>query len=282
MKFLKKSQLNSRNVKDDSVAVQTTGEITMTTPNGLTIPRGPTSSRLTSSTTGDLRGMIRYNTTTDEVEVYQGKGGLHTWRSLRYKEATYITQQDLGVGDDVEYIFGPLNPAPPTTDNTDDKANDFGGWGGQNLLVFVENVMQLNTTNYVIINNPCRVISTVVSFVHTTSPLSNKIHSSNTSSVNWVDRGYYIGQSITVSNSNSNNGTYTITNVTATDITVSQTLVNETEGASITVLGLSSATSGQSFAGSAYPTGYYIQFQGPVPIGTVDPKHVTVLHGFDR
>jgi hypothetical protein len=151
--------------------------------------------------------------------------------------------------------------------------------------VFVENVMQLHTTNYVILQNPCRVTDTVISFVNVASPLSNKIHSSNTATVNWDLRGFRVGQTITVTGSNSNSGTYTITNVTSSDLTVSQTLANESEGVAITVIGLSSATTGQSFAGSAYPTtngGWYLKFQGPVPLGTVDPKHVTVLHGFDR
>ena len=274
MKFLKKSQLNFRNVKDNSVAVQVTGEVTIDTPKGLTLPRGNTANRLSTSDTGDLRGMIRYNSQTDEVEVFQGLGGRAAWRSLRYKESTQIVQQDLGTGDDEEYIFGPLNPAPPTTDLVDDTST----WSGANLLVFVENVMQLHTTNYEILQNPCRVTDTVISFVE----ITKKITSSNTAIVNWVDRGFRIGQTITVAGSNSNSGTYTITNVTASDITVSQTLINESAGVSITVIGLSSALSGQAFAGAAYPTGYYIQFQGPVPLGTVDPKHVTVLHGFDR
>jgi hypothetical protein len=274
MKFLKKNQLNFRNVKDDSVAIQITGEVTMDTPKGLTLPRGTTSNRLAVSDTGDLRGMIRYNTTTNEVEVYQGLGGRATWRSLRYKEAAQITQQDLGVGDNIEYIYGPLNPAPPTSDNVDDKST----WSGSNLLVFVENVMQLHTTNYLILQNPCRTTDTIISF----SAGSKTITSSNTSTVNWITRGYRIGQSITVSGSANNNGTFTITNVSASTITVSQVLTDEASGASVTVLGLSSSLSGQSFSGSAYPTGYYIQFQGPVPLGTVDPKHVTVLHGFDR
>jgi hypothetical protein len=199
MKFLKKSQLNFRNVKDNSIAVQITGEVTLDTPKGLTLPRGDTGNRLSTSDTGDLRGMIRYNTTTDEVEVYQGLGGRAAWRSLRYKESTEIIQQDLGVGDDVETLFGPLLPAPPTSDLVDDKSD----WGGQNLLVFVENVMQLYNTNYLIVQNPA---------------------------------------------------------------------------------GLSSPTGphGNGVVGQPYPAGWYIQFQGPVPIGTVDPKHVTVLHGFDR
>jgi hypothetical protein len=276
MKFLKKSQLNFRNVKDDSVAVQISNEITLNTPNAVRIPKGTTGQRpggVNSINTTSL-GQMRYNSTTNEIEVYQGVGGRAAWRSLRYKESTQIVQQDLGTGDDEEYIFGPLNPTPPTSDLVDDKSS----WGGQNLLVFVENVMQLHTTNYVIIQNPCRVTGTIISFAAGTK----KITSSNTAIINWVSRGYRIGQSITVSGTAINNGTYTITNVTASDITVSQSLANEAGGASMTILGLSSSTSGQSHSGSAYPVGYYIQFEGPVPLGTVDPKHVTVLHGFDR
>jgi hypothetical protein len=276
MKFLKKSQLNFRNVKDDSIAVQISNEVTLDTNNAVRIPKGTTSQRPggVDSINSTSLGQMRYNTTTNEIEVYQGAGGRAAWRSLRYKESTQIIQQDLGTGDDVEYIFGPLNPAPPTSDLVDDKS----AWGGQNLLVFVENVMQLHTTNYVIIQNPCRVTGTIISFVASTK----KIVSSNTTTINWVDRGYYIGQSITVSGTATNNGTFTIANVTASEITVNQSLNNEVAGSSVTVLGLSSPTSGQSFAGLAYPTGYYIQFQGPVPVGTVDPKHVTILHGFDR
>lgn len=52
----------------------------------------------------------------------------------------------------------------------------------------------------------------------------------------FVTAGFYIGQTITVTGSASNNGTYTITNVTAGVITVSQTsIVNEIAGASVTI-----------------------------------------------
>jgi hypothetical protein len=276
MKFLKKSQLNFRNVKDDSIAVQISNEITLDTQNAVRIPKGTTDQRPggVDSINATSLGQMRYNSTTNEIEVYQGAGGRAAWRSLRYKESTQIVQQDLGTGDEIEYIFGPLNPAPPTTDLVDDKSS----WGGQNLLVFVENVMQLHTTNYVIIQNPCRVTGTIISF----SAGTKKITSSNTAIINWVARGYRIGQTITVTGTAVNNGTYTLTNVTASDLTVSQSLADEASGLSVTVLALSSSTSGQSHSGSAYPVGYYIQFEGPVPIGTVDPKHVTVLHGFDR
>ena len=197
MKFLKKSQLNFRNVKDNSIAVQISNEITLDTTNAVRIPNGTTDQRPggVDSINSTMLGQMRYNSTTNEIEVYQGAGGRAAWRSLRYKESTKIVQQDLGVGDDVETTFGPLDPAPPTSELVDDKSE----WGGQNLLVFVENVMQLHNANYLIVQNPA---------------------------------------------------------------------------------GLSSPTG--PHAGSAYPTGWYVQFDSPVPSGTIDPKVVTILHGFDR
>lgn len=142
MKFLKKSQINFRNVKDNSLAIQYDGEITMDSPNAALVPRGQTSERPTSSVTGDLNGMIRYNLTTQEFEGRQGD----VWRSFRFKETTQITSQNLGAGNDVELYFGILDPAPPSTVATGVT------WGAQNILVFVENVPQLTElSNYTIV-----------------------------------------------------------------------------------------------------------------------------------
>jgi hypothetical protein len=112
----------------------------MSTTNNLLLPKGSTANRPVAP----LDGMIRYNTTLGEVELYQ----VSTWRSLRFKESTQITQQSLGNGDYVETYFGPLNPAPPTT------VQSGTTWGGQNLLVIVENVIQVFNTNYTIVQNP--------------------------------------------------------------------------------------------------------------------------------
>ena len=85
--------------------------------------------------TSPANGMLRYNTTNNEVEVYQNSA----WRNIRFKEATTITQQSVGTGDGTETKFGPLSPVPTSA---------------QNVLVLVENVLQLATTNYTLVQNP--------------------------------------------------------------------------------------------------------------------------------
>jgi len=287
MKFLKKSQINFRNVKDNSVAIQIDGEITLDSPNSVLLPRGTTTDRPVSSVTGDIKGMMRYNTTTNEVEVYQGQNGRTAWRSLRYKESTQIIRQELGSGDEIEIFFGPLNPAPPLPSLIDDKST----WSGHNLLVIVENVIQLFAEpgkygNYTILQSPCRVTGTVISFADDES-----ISSSDTNIINFVERGFWSGQLVTITNpiNPSNSGTFRIAQVTSNKLTFGpiqqgqpvQQLANQPAGSTVTVVGLSSPT-GPS-AGLEYTNGgYYIKFDSPVPIGTVDLKYVTVIHGLDR
>jgi len=145
MRYLKRQVLDNRSPADQRLTIDVSNSITMGTTNNVLVPKGLTSQRPVTP----LLGMMRYNTTTNEVEVYQGLAeGNGVWRSLRYKEANGIIQQDLGVGNDVETVFGPLNPAPPTVVQTGSV------WTGANLIVIVENVIQLFTTNYVIVLNP--------------------------------------------------------------------------------------------------------------------------------
>ncbi len=284
MKFLKKSQINSRNVKDNSVAIQIDGEITLDSPNSVLLPRSTTSDRPVSSVTGDIRGMIRYNSTTNEVEVYQGQNGRTAWRSLRYKESTQIIRQEMGAGDEIEIFFGPLNPAPPLPSLIDDKST----WSGHNLLVIVENVIQLFAEpgkygNYTIVQSPCRVTGTVISFADDES-----ISSSDTNIINFVERGFWSGQIINITNPDNplNSGSFEIIQVTSNKLTLDpvtpgQQLAIQPAGSVVTVVGLSSPTGPGS--GLEYTNGgYYIKFDSPVPIGTVDPKYVTVIHGLDR
>ena len=158
MKFLKKSQINFRNVKDDSIAIQVDGEVTMDTTNVLLVPKGRGPFLADGSTVDPLgdsqrplsptNGHVRYNTSTNEFELYQNSA----WRKVSYKEPTLITQQGPWNGDDIELYFGPLNsgnpdyPYPETTNP-------------QNILVFVENVFQISTTNYTLVDNPVGVPS---------------------------------------------------------------------------------------------------------------------------
>jgi hypothetical protein len=284
MKFLKKSQLNFRNVKDNSVAVQIDGEITLDSPNSVLLPRSTTADRPVSSVTGDIRGMIRYNSTTNEVEVYQGQNGRMAWRSLRYKESTQIIRQELGAGDEVEVFFGPLNPAPPLPSLIDDKST----WSGHNLLVIVENVIQLFAEpgkygNYTIMQSPCRVTGSVLSFDAT----DESINSSDTNIINFVERGFRSGQIINITNTANpvNSGSFEIDQITSNKLVLTpldtQEIENQSVGSVIEVIGLSSSTGPGN--GLAYINGgHYIKFDSPVPIGTIDPKYVTVIHGLDR
>lgn len=143
MRYLRQQNINRRAPYDQRLYVDMTDSVVMTTTNNMLMPKGTTAQRPVAP----VNGMIRYNTdivTGGEVEVYHAG----TWRSLRFKESTGITQQNLGNGDAVETLFGPLTPTPPSqvASNT--------SWGGQNLIVLVENVMQIFNTNYTIEQNP--------------------------------------------------------------------------------------------------------------------------------
>ena len=143
MRFLKRQTINRRQLKSTTVYSDITDANVYINPSNsgsLVLPSG-TNAQVPSS---PVNGMMRYNVDTNEVQVYQS----NTWRSLRFKESTGITQQTLGVGDASEVTFGPLNPAPPTT------VQSGVSWGGQNILVIVENVLQVHTTNYTITQAP--------------------------------------------------------------------------------------------------------------------------------
>ena len=94
------------------------------------LPKGTTAQRPSG-----VAGQIRYNTQENYVEFYQAG----VWKPIRLQEPTTITQQSLGNGDGTETVFGVLAsgdsafPVPSAA---------------QNVLVLVENVLQLATTNY--------------------------------------------------------------------------------------------------------------------------------------
>lgn len=236
-----------------------TDSIVMDTTNNLLMPTGTTAERPVSP----INGMIRYNTTTTQVEVYQGGVGPSSgnWRSLRFKESTAITQQTLGPGDDVQRHFGPLNPAPPTT--TESGAS----YGAQNLLVYIDTVPQIPNTNFVLIQNPCVAIGNILSF----DSVTKRITSSNTSVINFVTQSFHADQTITISGSGFNDGTYTIVSVAASYIEVLEALTTETEGATVTIT-------------AGYASGWYVKFNASVPASgdLGQPLYITVLHGFDK
>lgn len=154
MKFLKQSQLNKHNLKDKDVAIELSTDsepsiaqykrVIFDLPSSVTMPRGNTAQRPTNSS---VNGMVRYNTQTEELEVRQNNG----WRRVAFKEPHTMTLQNLGNGNAVETIFGPLMSGSTNLDGTPyvpELSNP------QNILVFVENVPQLAGVNYSLVDNP--------------------------------------------------------------------------------------------------------------------------------
>lgn len=138
MKFLKKLQLAKKNLTDDRIAVDANSLVYFESTNAMKLPIGTTNQQPGQSgntITSPANGMVRYNSDTNQLEAYQNSA----WRNVRFKEATAITQQSAGTGNGTETKFGPLSPIPTAA---------------QNVLVLVENVMQIATTNYTLVQNP--------------------------------------------------------------------------------------------------------------------------------
>lgn len=250
MRFLKTLTLNRRAVYDSRVALDTSNNFTVKDSTVMTLPNS-------SSTVSGVTGMIRYNNGAynaitnpngGQVEVYQNG----YWRALRYKESTGITQQNLGNGDYREMYFGPLNPAPPSAGLVESGAT----WGGQNLLVIVENVIQIYETNYDIVQHPIITGTTV---------------------------GDVTSGSLTITLSEADIADLpTTTVVTGSSYLQSGTTATVTSDTQVT---LSLATSGGTIPSGTTLTftlgtsaDYYLLFSSPVPLG----KPVIVLHGFDQ
>jgi len=144
MRLLKAQNTNLRNIYGKGVKYDVNGQVIMDTTNVMLVPKGETDDFITDP----VDGHIRYNTTLNELQVVsEGE-----WRSVRYKEPNNdpgIVQQSLGNGDATITLFGPLNSQDPNTEYTSPAiANP------QNILVFVENVFQVSTTNYTLTENP--------------------------------------------------------------------------------------------------------------------------------
>ncbi len=137
MRFLKTLTLNRRAIYDSRVALTTSSDLTLADSRTMILPKS------SSSVSSPTIGQMRYNTSTDQVEVYQGVGGGATWRSLRFKEATQINRENY-TGDGSSTVFGPLTYQPPAV------VESGATWTGNNLVVIVGNVFQVFNTNYLI------------------------------------------------------------------------------------------------------------------------------------
>lgn len=136
MKFLKQKNISKFSPTDQTLFTNQYGRAVMGLTGGLRLPQGTTAQRPQTSGVrypGDAAeyadGMIRYNTTTNTLEALIAG----VWEVVRAPGATAITKQTLGPGNNADVTFGPLTLIPSSADN---------------IIVLVENVMQISTTNY--------------------------------------------------------------------------------------------------------------------------------------
>jgi len=136
MKFLKQKNISKYSVTDQTLFTNHFGRAVMGLTGGLRLPQGTTAQRPQTSGIrypGDASefadGTIRYNIDTNSLEALIA--GI--WEVVRAPGATTITKQTLGPGNNVDVTFGPLTLTPSSADN---------------IIVLVENVMQISTTNY--------------------------------------------------------------------------------------------------------------------------------------
>lgn len=141
MKFLKTKNISKFSISDNTYIQNPYGRITIDSTNSMLLPKGTTAQRPDTSTIPNMNGAIRYNTDTNTIEGYISG----VWTSIRAPGSSAITKQTIGPGDLVETIFGPLNTVPAGTSYLA-KAD--------NIIVLVENVMQISTTNFTIVQNP--------------------------------------------------------------------------------------------------------------------------------
>lgn len=245
MRYLRQQVLNRRAPYDQRLFVDMTDSIVMNSTNNLLVPKGDGS---TNRPVSPVNGMVRYNTTLNELEVYQAS----TWRSISFKESTKIIQQTLGPIDGYSYFYGKLNDAY----NPSNVSSNNDNFGGQNILVFVGNVFQIFTTNYTITQNPTATVN-----------LSAQANSGTTTLTFASTATIPTGSIVSGSARFQANTTATVTNATTV------TLDKATTGGDIT------STTPITFTS---PVGYYLNFTSDAQYSGIVGQTITVLHGFDR
>jgi hypothetical protein len=247
MKFLKTQNTSRFGLKDNTLKVNPYGRYTMDGVGGLRLPKGTTAQQPDLSGVempNGPNGMLRYNTTTDELECYIAG----FWETVKGSAANSITKQTLGPGDLIKTVFGTLN----TTYTLDYTASL------DNVMVYVENVFQLSNTNFNI------YAATNGSLNITPGSGAEIAATSLTSANNTVDYKYVI----------TSVGTTNWTLIGAASNTVGVQFVKS--GGTGLGTGLCRLSSFSTDSGANYNLYYYMQFGDAVPVG----KDVTIYYGY--
>ena len=221
MKFLKSQNTSRYSPSDNTFQVNPYGRAVMDFNGAVMIPKGTGDPAYAAGTaqnqrpdiTGvrhpsDANGYMRFNTTTNSFEGYiNGR-----WEVIRAPAASAISIETFGPGDAVDTIFGPLTNIPASANN---------------IIVLVENVMQIPTTNFTLNQNP-----------------------SSTGTGQEVSSGNFVTST-----------EYIITATGSTDFVSEHGAADNNPGTVFTAAGAGTPDA----TGLARPTGWYLTFTSPVP-----------------
>ena len=143
MRLIKAQTTNLRSIYGKGVKYDVDDQVIVDSTRAMVVPVGTLAQRPGESGVGTSStvGQVRYNSTDQQLEAYQNGA----WREVRFKEPNQdpgIVWQTLSpAGDAVETVFGELNSGDA----------DFAApANANNIIVLIENVVQLPTTNYTI------------------------------------------------------------------------------------------------------------------------------------
>jgi hypothetical protein len=146
MKFLKQKNISKFSISDNTLLANDFGRVVMDVRGGLLLPKGTTDQRPKTTSVRqptNANGMIRYNTTQVlrngvyyDIGLEAFVGG--NWEVVRAPGAASVDKKELTpTGDAVEYNFtlpSDYQTLPPRS--------------ADNILVLVENVLQISSTNF--------------------------------------------------------------------------------------------------------------------------------------
>ena len=235
MRFIKRLVLNKKDPVSNTFAVEADGRIRTTTVRSLQLPSGTTTQRPSPED-----GMVRYNTTLHDGEIYNVSGDGTGWERIKTNRQGQITPQNLGVGNYANTVFGPLS-------------YDVDVAKPQNVMVFVDNVYQIPTTNYTL--ELGSGISTSTTLTADINNNSSSMHVNSTTNI-------LVGMSVSATTGLANG-----TTVTSVDS------VTQVVGINPVATGLLLSGETVTFAESS---GVFVNFTSPAPA-----KQVFALLGFD-
>jgi hypothetical protein len=139
MKYIKKAPIVQNNPMSDRFSVLADNRIVTTSKSFMGVPKGADIDRQGFAYEN---GTIRWNTDLNEFEVYNGISPGTGWEVMRTVRPAPITLQNLGNGDYFNVDFGPLQYS------TNEYYSTLWLAIPQNIFVYIENVFQIPTVNY--------------------------------------------------------------------------------------------------------------------------------------